>query len=88
MFADITKVAIDHSGGKYKPIFEFETRDLERYDTLQECIDFAEGYAMKMRVTENNIKGWIYRNLVEADYNDGIRYVKVREIKPVTLLQF
>lgn len=81
--ADINKASFRYIGGKYIIDFEFHA-DVETFDTEQQARDFVDGYLGIRKGMSTKNREWhlgnLYKTMVQADYNDGIAYMKVKEV--------
>ncbi|MFK3936631.1 hypothetical protein ACI2JA_03825 [Alkalihalobacillus sp. NPDC078783] len=81
--ADINKASFRDIEGKYIIDFEFHA-DVETFDNEQQARDFVNGYLGIRKGISAKSREWslgsLYKTMVQADYNDGIVYTKVKEV--------
>ena len=78
--ANVDNILYIQEDKKYHIVTEFSILPVETFNTEYEANEFIEGYLEGRVSTAANRKGEMFRNFVEIDQMDGVKYKKVREV--------
>ncbi len=78
--ANIDNILYIQENNNYHIVVEFSVLPVETFGTEYEAKEFIDGYLEGRVNTAANRKGEMFRNFVEIDRMDGVKYKKVREV--------